>query len=145
MIVEAIKAVKAGKAEFTPQNEAEVTLAPMLSKQDGLIEWNKPTREIFNFIRGMNPWPCAHTYLGGKTLKIYGAQIPNQVQDQQGDQPGKIIHVYNDAIAVKTSDGLLLIKELQLESKKKLSACEFIKGYPSIKGNVLLKAPASKN
>jgi len=117
-----------------PQDHAHATYAPLLKKEDGVILWHKSAREIYNQIRGMNPWPGCFTYLQGKLLKVFAAEIGES--EAQGT-PGTIVEVSQSGITVATGSGMLVLKEIQLEGKKRMPAEEFIKGKNIQCGDVL--------
>jgi methionyl-tRNA formyltransferase len=116
-----------GSAGWTciPQDHARATYAPLLKKEDGLIQWQKSAREIHNQIRGMNPWPGCFTYFNGKLLKVFAAEV--REHETQGT-PGSIIEISESGITVATGNGMLVLKEVQLEGKKRLPVEEFVKG-----------------
>ena len=96
--------------------------APKLSKEFCEIDWNKTALENYNFIRGLNPFPVARTYLDGKILKIYFALISNKnIQ--------KPIEIIEDKLFIQCADLAIEITELQLEGKKRMKAKDFLKGY----------------
>jgi methionyl-tRNA formyltransferase len=102
--------------------------APSFKKEDGRITWSKTAVEIFNFIRGMYPWPCAYCYLNKERIKI------NKVKVLEGSVlPGRIEKVGEEFI-VGTGDGLISIIELQPEGKKPMSAKAFLQGRQLTKG-----------
>lgn len=136
MIKRAIAVIKSGNATFTAQNEDEATFAPMLKKQDGLIDWKKSNIKIENFIRGMNPWPGAHTFLNGHLIKIFRATSSEDFENATSSEPGKIVGLFKDSIMVKAGRGSVLVHELQMASRKRLTAGDFIKGYGDIKGKL---------
>jgi methionyl-tRNA formyltransferase len=125
-----------GSAGWTriPQDHARATYAPMLKKEDGLIQWQKSAREIHNQIRGMNPWPGCFTYFNGKLLKVFAVEVGEQ---QAKDTPGSIVEISEKGIAVATGTGALILKEIQHEGKKRMPAEEFIKGKTIKPGDVL--------
>ena len=84
---------------------------------------------IERLIRGLSPWPSAYSHLDGKTVKLWKAQVCEE--DLNGDDvlPGEIVGVSKDSIFVKTGKGLLAVKELQLEGKKRMDAGAFLRGY----------------
>lgn len=143
MIVEALAKIKNRELSFTPQFEDEATYAPMLKKEDGVINWTQDSLKINNFIRGMNPWPGAYTYLEDKLIKIFKAEISKFIDNKiaEDSKPGEIINIHKDSIAVRTKDGTILIKELQQESKKRMPAEEFIKGSQISGGKKFKNAP----
>ena len=113
--------------DFTPikQNESEVSFAYNITKEDEKIDFNKTTREVYNKIRGLNPWPVGHAILDGKKVKLYNSKIGTSSKE---GVPGEIINVYSDSIGIKTLDGELLITELQMEGKKKMDVKTFLNG-----------------
>jgi methionyl-tRNA formyltransferase len=118
--------LRSGSWSPMPQNHEQATYAPMLKKKDGLILWDRDARSIANQIRGMTPWPGCYTYLQGKLLKIHWA-VP--VEREAGVPPGKIISASQKGIEVATGKGSLLIKDVQLEGKKKMPTEDFLKGH----------------
>jgi len=130
LIREALLKIKSGNATFTEQSQLEATYAPMLKKEDGLINWRQESGAIHSFVRGMNPWPGAYTYLNAKLIKIFRTRMSAFVNRSKLDRsrPGQITDIFKDSIAVRTLDGSILIEELQKESKKRMSASDFIQG-----------------
>jgi methionyl-tRNA formyltransferase len=125
-----------GSAGWTsiPQDHAKATYAPLLKKEDGLIQWQKSAREIHNQIRGMNPWPGCFTYFNGKLLKVFAVEVGEQ---QAKETPGSIIEISGSGITVATGTDSLILKEIQLEGKKRLSVEEFVKGKAIKAGDIL--------
>lgn len=139
-LLEALPLWIAGKITPEAQDESKATHTRMLRKEDGLINWERAAVVIARTVRAYTPWPSAYTYWRGKLLKIISAQ-PLQVETNVG-VPGTV-SVHKEAghqyLSVVTSSGLLLVKELQLEGKKAMSAEEFLRGYGQIVGQVLGK------
>ena len=134
LIVETMKMLEEGTAEFTPQNSEEATHTSMISKELGSIEWSKPAAEIERLIRGLNPWPSAYTRLKGKTFKIWKAQV---VEVSSSDKPGTIIKIGKDELLVQTGEGALSLIEVQLEGKKRMDVASFLRGCQIEEGIVL--------
>ncbi len=103
----------------------ESTYASKISKEMSEIDWSRSKREVLLQIRGLNPYPAAHTYLNGKRLKIFSAE---QYSDEIHES-GKVIHVKKDYFTVSCADGLIRVNELQLMGKKKMNADVFLRGY----------------
>jgi methionyl-tRNA formyltransferase len=118
--------LRSGSWSPVPQNHEQATYAPMLKKKDGRILWDQDALSIANQVRGMTPWPGCYTYLQGKLLKIHWA-VP--VEREAGVPPGKIISASQKGIEVATGKGSLLIKDVQLEGKKKMATEDFLKGH----------------
>jgi methionyl-tRNA formyltransferase len=120
-----------------PQQHDLATYAPMLSKSDGLIDWSQPAAAIYNRLRGMTPWPGCHTLLDGRILKIHGAGVRDAFIGSV--LPGTVVQAEGQGITVATGGGALVIFELQLEGKKRMSAADFLKGTGVQSGTVLGK------
>ena len=125
MIIEFLPKFISGDYNQIKQNDAEVTYAYNITKEEEKIDFNKTTREIFNQIRGLNPWPVGYAILDNKKVKIYNSKIGSS--NKQG-QIGEIIDVYKDSIGVKTVDGEILLTEIQLEGKKKMNVVSYLNG-----------------
>ena len=110
---------------FEKQDSSKATYAPKLKKEDGLIDWNWSAEKIHNRIRAFVPWPGCFTHLDKKILKIYKASARPEPSDKK---PGTILEITKEYISVSAGKGILNIKELQLESKRRMSVKEFIPG-----------------
>ena len=106
------------------QNNEEATYAYNIKREDEKIDWNDSTYNIYNKIRGLNPWPGSYSFLDGKICKIWEAS------KLIGNYPGNIGEIIDikDGIRVKTNDGIILIESLQLEGKRKMNYKEFTNG-----------------
>jgi methionyl-tRNA formyltransferase len=105
------------------QNDSLSCYAPMLKKENGLVDWNANPQVIKNLVRGMNPWPGAFTYFDDKFLKIY------RVRTGSGTGiPGTVLEAGNDGIEVACAGGSVILEEVQLEGKKRLPVREFLAG-----------------
>ena len=109
------------------QDESEVTYAWNIKREDEKIDFSKTTREIYNQIRGLNPYPGAYSVLNGKIIKIWTSRVGN-VYYSEDILNGQIVKLYSDGIGIKTSNGEIVITELQLEGKRRMKANEFING-----------------
>lgn len=113
----------AGNIEPEPQDETQVTFSPNISSEEECIDWTKSNQEIFNLIRGLNPWPIAHTLWNGKRFKIYeGERV-----DGQG-QPGYIIEKTKKTLVVATGNGALSLKLVQPFGKPQMAISDFLNG-----------------
>ena len=113
----------AGNIKPEPQDESKATFAPNITPEEERIDWNKSAREVFNHIRGLYPWPVAHTLLDGKRFKIYEASLA----EGQG-QPGQIIEKGKETLVVATGDGAISLKTVQLAGKPRMSVVDFLNG-----------------
>lgn len=128
LLLETLDSIENGTAVYEKQPEESPTpYAAMLDKKMGLIDWERPAGEIECLIRGLNPWPSAYTYLDGKTLKIWKAQVENSDSEEQ---PGTVIQADKEAFCVACGSKVLHITELQLEGKKRMAFDAFLRGYP---------------
>ena len=123
LLAETIDLAAQGRLAPEKQDDALTCYAPMLKKEDGLIDWGKDAPGIKNLVRGMTPWPGAYSYLDDKLLKVY------RVQSASGTgTPGEVLAAGRDGIEVACGEGSVIIHELQLEGKKRLPAAEFLAG-----------------
>jgi len=126
LLLDAIRFIEMDKITFKKQSQRAVTLAPKLKKEDGTINWQKSAKEIHNQIRGLLPWPGAFTFLDKKTLKIWKSETLNA---SQKPDPGTITDIRDDGFIVGCGKNYLIIKEVQLEGKKRMSASDFVRGF----------------
>jgi len=122
VLIRTVDLVAEGKIEPLPQS-GEVSYAPVLKKSDGLIDWSMPARRLYNFIRGVTPWPGAYTFLNKQRIKI----TRTDPRDGSG-RPGIIKKVGRDEILVGTGEGLLSILELQPEGRHAMDTRAFLQG-----------------
>ena len=125
MIIESLPKIIDGSIKPVKQNEEEVTYAYNISKEDEILDFNNTSRDIFNKIRGLNPFPVSYSILDGKRVKIYSSRIGTS---NKNGEMGSIINIYDDGIGVKTKDGEIIITELQFEGKKRSSTKEYLNG-----------------
>lgn len=126
LLIETLRRLEAGTLIRTPQS-GETCYAGMIRKSMGEICWSRPAAELERLVRGMDPWPSAYTKLNGKTLKIWRAEVDPVPAD---GEPGMVAWVKKDALAIVTGEGTLILRELQLEGKKRMPADAFLRGYP---------------
>lgn len=109
-----------------PQDDSLATMAPLLSKAHGRINWSQSAEAVHNQIRGMNPWPGAHTRLDGRHIKVHRA-LPSTL-DPEGAEPGQVTVLDPEGILVACAGGTLEIQELQESGRKRVDARAFISG-----------------
>lgn len=105
--------------------------ARMLDKELGHIDFNQPAVVIERLIRGLNPWPSAYTYIDGKTLKIWKAEVLDR---NYGCEYGEVAEVTRNSLIIQTGIGALSVKSVQLEGKKRMDISAFLNGYTIEKG-----------
>ncbi len=130
LVLKTLKALEAGPVTTTSQKEAgELKTAHKLTRENTRIDWNRSLEEIYNFIRGLSPFPTAWTTLVNgqeeKMLKIYGA---GKEVDDHGMEIGKVIEEGKE-IKIAVNGGFILLKEVQLPGKKKMAVKDLLNGY----------------
>ena len=134
LILKTLEALENGTAVRTKQPEEGATYAGMLDKSLGNIDWTQSAAKIERLIRGLNPWPSAYTGYKGKTMKLWAADV---LEGTFEGVPGEIIKVEKERVLVRTGDGALAVKELQLEGKKRMDAASFLRGFSLEEGEIL--------
>lgn len=137
VLAEALLQLKQGRAPRVPQDHAQATYAGKLSREDGEIDWTKTREEIDRRIRAMNPWPGAYTWLpmeeGPRKLKVY-AGIMHHCEI---GAPGTVVRTDKHGILVAAGTCGILLRDVQLEGKKRMPAREFLMGNAIAAGTVL--------
>ena len=128
-LIEALDLIETGMTSPIPQEDAQATHAPMLTKEDSIIRWELPAAEIRNRIRGLQPWPGAATAAGEKSLKILAAAADSTPFAQAA--PGTILLADpHQGLFVQTGKGVLRIERLQPSGGNPMSAADFLRGHP---------------
>ena len=150
LILSTLKKLEEGTLVRTPQTDEGTCYAKMLTKSLGDIDWNQDAVSIERLIRGLNPWPSAYTLWNGKTIKIWSADVTtgreaaaflseSGVPSETGITPGTVVCSDKHSLVVCTGDGLLSVRELQMEGKKRMDTPAFLRGYPIPEGDVFVK------
>lgn len=134
-IVDALESIKDGKSTKTVQDDALSSYAYMLSKETGIINWNRSGESIKNLVRGLKPWPSAYTRYKEDTVKIHSVEVVDKIK---GGKIGEIVKVDSEGIYVNALDKTVIIKELQFPGKKKMLAKDYLRGNEIEEGIVLL-------
>ena len=134
VLIETLKKFADHKIHPIPQDNSLATYAPLLSKDDGLINWNKSAKSLERFIRGVTPWPGAYTFLGETRLKIFKTA---PIAAATAEPPGTVQQSFPDELRVATGDGILSILEIQGASGKRMAIKDFLKGHNIPPGSVL--------
>ena len=124
LLIETLEKLEQGALTPIPQEEAQATHAPMLSKELSLVDWTKPAQQVHDLIRGLNPWPSAVSYLDGKKLKLHASRVR-----EGSGQPGKAF-VQEGALLVYCGQGALELTELQTENGKRMDGKSYLLGHP---------------
>lgn len=126
-----------------PQDEALVTYAPQLKREDARIDWGKPAVDIWRRVRGFNPWPIAFTTLGGEDLRVFEAW---PLEGESGAEPGTVVGLAalpeeakatEPGLIVQTGAGQLALLQIQKAGRRKTSGSEFFRGQRELAGNRL--------
>ncbi|MEA3212999.1 MAG: methionyl-tRNA formyltransferase [Chthoniobacter sp.] len=144
-LAEALPLIAQGRAPRIAQNEAEATYAAKLTREQGEIDWTAPQTAIDRRIRAMNPWPAAHTWLpttdGLRKLKLFSC-IQHR-HDNGG--PGVVLRADKRGLLVGAGGGAVLLRDLQLEGKRRMPARDFLLGHPVPAGTLLGRAAGSSS
>jgi methionyl-tRNA formyltransferase len=133
LLIETLRAFDSGELQATPQDDSQATLAPILKKEDGRVDFSRSAQEISNRLRGFQPWPGAFTIFRGKQLTIHGVRAGAGI----AIAPGELIYS-QDALYVGAGHGTALeLLEVQLEGKKRMTARDFANGYRPAAGERL--------
>ncbi len=128
LMVETLERLASGSLEPRSQENHLATRAPLLRKENGQIDWAETPASIVNLVRGMQPWPIAHTFLGDQAVRVFRA-LPVETPEAPRDAaPGTVVGLDGDHLVVAAGDGLVGIAELQLPSRKRMTGREAING-----------------
>ena len=135
LILSTLDKLEDGSIIRTKQDDSKSCYAKMLTKQMGRMDFTKTAVVLERQIRGLNSWPSAYCTLGGKTMKVWRAEVE---ETESTGTPGCVLSADKRGIRVQTGQGVLCIKELQMEGKKRMDADAFLRGYPVETGMILL-------
>lgn len=124
-MLEALALLSSGTAPRTPQDAALATYAPKLGRLDGRIDWAEPSALLARKVRAMSPWPGASARISGAVLKIHSAEA-----SWESGAPGTVLSAGPQGITVAAGAGCLVLREVQLEGRKRLPAGDFLRGFP---------------
>ena len=127
LLSETVHAAEAGTIQAVPQDAAQATYAPMLTKALSPIDWTKTCRQIQDQVRGLIPWPVATTELQGKRFKIFAVE---PAENGAGKTPGTLLALDKRGLVIACQDGALRITELQAEGGKRMRAPDYFRGHP---------------
>jgi methionyl-tRNA formyltransferase len=123
---EALRKLREGTLDETPQDAALATYAPMLKKEHGRIDWSRPALELRNLVRGMAPWPSAFALHAGKTLKVLSSAVADPVGPP--GKPGEVVALGRDGISIACGEGVLRLRTVQPEGGKAMDAWAYSQG-----------------
>lgn len=123
LLLEHLPAYVAGELKPEAQDPSQVTFSPNISPEEERLDWTKTNRQLFNHIRGMYPWPVAHTLLHGERFKIHEASLA-----EGSGQPGEIIALSKKELRIATGEGAIALKTVQPAGKPKMGITDFLNG-----------------
>lgn len=129
LLVEVVEQLKNGTATRTPQDESQVTYAPMLSRELSPLDWTRTAKQLHDQVRGLIPWPATTTdIIGGQLVKVFEVE---ETGEEIRAKPGTIVAAGKQGIDVACGDGLVLrIKQLQAQGGKRMAAADYLRGHP---------------
>jgi methionyl-tRNA formyltransferase len=130
LMVETLRGLEKGEITPSPQDNSQASLAPILKKEDGLIDFGRTAAEIVNRLRGFQPWPGAFTTFRGKNLNVWAArEQPSAVSRQSSGSPGELIVESERLLVGCGGESALELLTVQPEGKKRMAARDFVHGY----------------
>jgi len=135
LLIKTMEDIEKGKVIPEKQDEALATMAPMISKDDGRIDWGKSSCQIERMIRAFYPWPGTYTFMGDKQMKILEAKVDTPKGDEvetsaehKDAVPGRIVSADKEGMKVETGDGILSVDMIQMPGKKKMKVQDYLRG-----------------
>lgn len=125
LLIETLKGIEKKEINKIKQDDLLSNYAPMLNKENTIINWNDKAEEIHNKIRGLSPWPSAYFMLDDKSVKVYKASY---IKEKSNFEPGFVLKANDEGIFVSAGDGVVIIKELQMPGKNKMSVNAYLRG-----------------
>lgn len=126
LLVETIRQLKAGTLKPVPQDHTQATMAPLLKKEDGAIDWTLSAAALANRVRGLSPWPGAYSFLNGERWTLWKASV---LPGTGSAVPGTIVTVGRQSIQIATGNGLLEVTEVQPANSRRLTVAQYLAGH----------------
>jgi methionyl-tRNA formyltransferase len=127
LLVETLARLEKGMVTPQPQDSSRATMAPLLKKEDGLLDWTMPAPDLANRVRGLSPWPGAYTYLGEDRWVIWKAEAVDR--STTAVPPGTIMDATKEGLLVATGIGALRILEFQPANSRRMSVAQYLAGH----------------
>jgi methionyl-tRNA formyltransferase len=137
LLLEVIEKIEAGTATREKQDNEHATLAPILKKEDGLVDWHRSAAQIYHRWRGFNPWPGAYTFFRGQQMAITNASLAGET----AFTPGRTFTAKRHLFVACGAGTVLELLEMQLAGKKRMSADAFLNGYQLTENELLGEKP----
>ena len=139
LLIQTLAGIDAGTIRPEPQDNAQASLAPILKKEDGEVNWNWPARKIFNRARGFLPWPGAYSYFRGQLFHIWKARV---VEEAGQGAPGRLIPLKKRLLVSSGEGSALELAEVQIEGRKRMPVEAFLNGHRLDENEALGAGPA---
>ncbi len=132
-LMDTLDMVSQGGLATIRQDDSLATSAPMLRKEDGLIDWKREAHKIHCLIRGLDPWPSAYSYLDNRKFQLFRPEVVHQ---SSARQPGTLLRADREGLLVAAGGSCLLIKEVKMEGKRRMEVADFLNGWALEPGSV---------
>jgi methionyl-tRNA formyltransferase len=136
LLIRTLEMLRKGELKPKPQDPALATYAPLLKKEDGKIRWELKAKQIYNLIRGTDPWPGAYTFYKDQHWRIFKARVVDE--EGTSGQAGQIVKVEKREALVSTGRGILALLQLQAPNSRRMTFQEYLAGHPVEEGVILL-------
>jgi methionyl-tRNA formyltransferase len=133
-LAQALDLLRAGRLFPVEQNHTLATSSPPLTKEDGYLNWHTPALELHRLIRGLDPWPAAHSFIDGQRFRLFAPELVHKECDHP---PGTLILADQQGLLIATAKDCLLIQEIQPEGKKRMTVEAYLCGHPLTPGLLL--------
>ena len=142
LLVETLRRLEAGTLTPQPQDDAQATMAPLLKKEDGVVDWTLSAMEIANRVRGLSPWPGAYTYVNGERWVLWRVAVGAEVS---GAAPGTVTKVSKDRVEVATGEGTIQLIDIQPSNSRRMTMAQYLAGHRLAEGLKLQVIPLSQS
>ena len=142
LLVETLRRLEAGTLTPQPQDDAQATMAPLLKKEDGVVDWTFPAAEIANRVRGLSPWPGAYTYVNGERWVLWRVAVGLETS---GAVPGTVTKVSKDRVEVATGEGTIQLIDIQPSNSRRMTMAQYLAGHRLAEGLKLQAIPLSQS
>ncbi len=126
LLIKALDKLKNNNLPPIKQDDSQATLAPLLKKEDGIIDWHKSASEISCQIRGLDPWPLATSSLSGKRVRLFSPEV---ISETSNKTPGTVIQANKNGLLISTGKNMILIKDIQKDGSKRMTVESFLLGH----------------
>ena len=128
VLKETLSELKKGTLVRKPQDDSLSSYAPIITKEVGLMDWNKTAQQVHDLVRGTSPWPGAYTFLNESKMRVWKTCV-STMENNKSHLPGEIVKVDDNGLLVKCSDGYIVISELQFDSSKRMKVSDYLRGH----------------